>query len=99
SVVRGCPPGLAGGISGSRILHSLSVTSTSIASSLHLSTSSLPFSFVTLPLLYHLAGVLAEPLSKPIYRLVLSHLASQAFAHSLLEAVCKGFRSCFVPHA
>src|SRR5713226_1900199 len=26
-VVRGCPPGLAGGISGSRILHSFSVTS------------------------------------------------------------------------
>src|SRR5712692_7476237 len=27
SVVRGCPPGLAGGIRGSRILHSLSLTS------------------------------------------------------------------------
>jgi len=62
---------------------------TGIASSLHLSTSSLPFSFVTLPLLYHLAGVLAEPLSKPIYRLVLSHLASQAFAHSLLGRFCE----------
>ncbi len=40
SVVRGCPPGLAGGMSGSRMAHSFSVRSTSVAESFHCSTSS-----------------------------------------------------------
>src|SRR6266700_3969845 len=74
SVVRGCPPGLAGGISGSRILHSLSVTS--LGSLLRFIfpplLSTFPFrdtfSFFTLPLLYHLAGILAGPLSRPMRR-------------------------------
>src|SRR6266702_748734 len=41
SVVRGCPPGLAGGMSGSRTAHSFSVRSTSVAESFHFSTSSI----------------------------------------------------------
>jgi hypothetical protein len=41
SVVRGCPPGLAGGMSGSRMAHSFSVKSTSVAEPFHCSTSSI----------------------------------------------------------
>jgi hypothetical protein len=88
SVVRGCPPGLAGGMSGSRIAHSLSLTSTSdnfFAASFHLFPLSplgilFPFS-----LLYFTIWHASRPRRSPghFIGLVLSHLPSQAFAHSL----------------
>src|SRR6266436_5744367 len=51
SVVRGCPPGLAGGMSGERMAHSFSVRSTSVAESFHCSTSSI---FPLVLLLYYI---------------------------------------------
>jgi hypothetical protein len=75
AVVRGCPPGLAGGMSGSRIALSSSLRSRGIASSLHLSTSSLwsllgiLFLSLTPPSFYHVLPLLAEPLPRPLYRL------------------------------
>src|SRR5712692_2136389 len=89
SVVRGCPPGLAGGISGSRIAHSRSRETrlgSFFVSSPHLfprSLSGILFSFSLLP--YFTTRHASLPIRSlgPLIDLIPLHRPSQAFAHSL----------------
>jgi hypothetical protein len=76
SVVRGCPPGLAGGISGSRIAHSRSLRSLGYSLRCIVSLppsfpSRVSFPFFTPPSWYHLIPFFPEPLAKAFYRLCL----------------------------
>jgi hypothetical protein len=73
SVVRGCPPGLAGGMSGSRVAHSLSLISLGyllrcIFPPLPSFPSRDSLSFFTPPVFYHLPHFLAESLTRLFYR-------------------------------
>jgi len=67
SVVRGCPPGLAGGMSGERMAHSFSVRSTSVTESFHCSTSSifplvLLLHYITLHTASEMPGSIENPM-------------------------------------
>src|SRR6266566_9758890 len=89
SVVRGCPPGLAGGISGSSMAHSRSRETrlgSFFVSSPHLfprSLSGILFSFSLLPYFTTRHAFLPIPSSGPFIGLIPPHPPSQAFAHSL----------------
>ena len=89
--LRGCPPGLAGGMNGSRIAHSRSLISTSdncFAASFYLFPLSplgilFPFSLLLYFTIWHAS--LPSPSPGHFIGLALSLLPSQAFAHSLLH--------------